>query len=288
MTTYAAALQRGRATLSGAGVENAALDARLLLADAARVDMAALIARSSDPLPPLAGQAFRDHQHRRAAGEPVARILGHREFWGLPFEVNAATLVPRPDTETLVEVVLAELRGRHDARITICDLGTGSGAIPIALLCELPEPQAVAVDISEAALAVARRNAAKLGVAGRICFRPGNFAEEPQGRFDVVVSNPPYVPSNVIASLERDVRDFEPLIALDGGADGLEAYRTILARMPGMLALGGLVALEVGYDQGEAVARLCRERMFNEVAIICDLAGIGRVVVARATDRQTA
>lgn len=284
MTTFGSALGQARSLLGGAAVDSPALDARLLLADAAGLSTAALIARSADALPPLVSERFAHHLLRRTKGEPVARILGTKEFWGLPFEVSPDTLVPRPDTEILVEKVLSAFAGRRDDALSICDLGAGSGIIAIALLRELPGANGVAVDISKPALDIARRNAEALGVAGRLSFCHGDFAKQPEGRFDIVVSNPPYVRSGVIAGLEREVRDYEPIAALDGGADGLDAYRAILARMPGMLNGRGLLALEVGCGQDEAVAALCRDDMLNEVAIGFDLAGIGRVVTGWAPD----
>ena len=281
MTTYAAALNEARAALRAAGVESPALDARLLLCDAARIDSAALIANGNDPLPDLARQCFDRHLQRRVSGEPVARIVGYKEFWGLPFEVTPATLVPRADTETLVEAVLAELRGRHHEQLSICDLGTGSGAILLALLRELPNARGLGVDISPAAVEASRSNAAALAFAERSEFRVGDFARQPDGFFDVIVSNPPYIRSAAIAGLERDVRDYEPRVALDGGADGLDAYRSILSRARLLLNDTGFVAFEVGFDQSDAVTELCRANMLNQVAVTCDLAGVRRVVLAR-------
>jgi release factor glutamine methyltransferase len=281
VTTYGAARAAARAALAARGIDSAALDARLLLAAAAGLDMAALIARANDELPDLAERRFAAHLRRRLDGEPVARILGEKEFWGLSFEVNEATLLPRPDTETLVEAVVAEARRSLPPSISICDLGTGCGAILIALLTELPQAHGIGTDLSEDALAAARRNAEQLGVGDRIAFRCVDFTKGPDDPFDVVVSNPPYIPSGAIQGLAREVRDFDPLAALDGGHDGLAAYRAILARADRLLAAGGLLAFEVGHDQGEAVAALCRAAGIDDVAVVGDLAGIGRVVVGR-------
>lgn len=278
MTTFGAALGEGRSALKAGGIENAALDARLLLARAARIDMAALIARSGDELPELAYAAFKDHLKRRRRGEPLARIFGEAEFYGLTIGLNAATLAPRPETETLVEIVLEEARSRFAADVSICDLGTGSGAIAIALLSALPQARAVATDISEEALAMARLNAERHGVHSRLKFRLAGFAATPRCRFDIVVSNPPYIRSAVIPTLQREVREHDPLIALDGGADGLAAYRAILAWAGTMLAPGGFLALEIGHDQGEAVAGLSREAGLSNVRIHPDLGGRARVV----------
>jgi len=281
VTTYAAALSAARAELAAAGIDSAALDARLLLAAAAGLDMAALIARANDELPDLAQRQFATHLRRRLHGEPLARIHGEKEFWGLPFELNEATLVPRSDTEALVDAVVTEARRSFAPSISICDLGTGCGAILIALLTELPEARGIGTDLSERALAAARRNAEKLGLADRIAFRCVDFAEGPDGPFDVVVSNPPYVRSGAIQGLAREVRDFDPLAALDGGEDGLAAYRSILARADRLVADGGLLAFEVGHDQGEAVAMLCQAAGIDDMRLVTDLAGIGRVVVGR-------
>ena len=278
MTTFAAALAEGRAVLEASGIENAALDARLLLARAAGIDLAALIARSGDELPELAHAAFKDHLKRRRFGEPLPRIFGEAEFYGLTFKLNAATLVPRPETETLVEIVLQEERRRFSPDISICDLGTGSGAIVIALLSELKKACAVATDISEDALAIARENAERHGVHSRLKLRVADFAASPGGQFDIVVSNPPYIRRAVIPTLGREVREHDPLVALDGGPDGLAAYRSILAQAGTMLAPSGFLALEIGYDQGEAVAGLCREAGLSNVHIHPDLAGRARVV----------
>jgi release factor glutamine methyltransferase len=279
--TYGEALASGRGALQRNGIASAGLDARLLLADAAGIGMAALIARAPDLLPTLADASFRNHILRRAAGEPVARILGKTEFWGLPFKVNAATLLPRADTETLVAAVLEEAQ-RLPPEISICDLGTGSGAIVIALLRELPQARAVATDISEDALQMARRNAETLGVLSRLRLRNVGFAEEQEGPFHVVVSNPPYIRSDVIPTLEREVRDHEPLAALDGGPDGFAAYRTILAQAGRLMAAGGILGLEVGFDQSETVAALCRGAGLGAVTIRRDLSGNARVVIARS------
>jgi release factor glutamine methyltransferase len=245
--------------------------------------MAALIARGREDLPEVARAAFDARIKRRLGGEPVARILGEKEFWGLPIAVGPAVLVPRPETEILVDTVLAEIRRRFPPDVVIADLGTGSGAVLIALLKELPEARGIATDISEEALAVARANADRLGVADRIAFECVSFAEGPCGRFDVVVANPPYIRSDAIGGLEREVREHDPRAALDGGPDGLTYYRTILQRVDSLLADGGLLGLEVGADQGEAVAALCRAAGLNEVSVLPDLAGRDRVVTAVAT-----
>jgi release factor glutamine methyltransferase len=283
MTTYGEALSNARATLSEAGVENAGLDARLLLAAASRLDMAALIAHGREDLPAVAQTAFDHHMRRRLKGEPVARILGEKEFWGLPLAVGPSVLVPRPDTETLVEVVLAEMQRRLPGDVMICDLGTGSGAILIALLTALPDARGKATDISPEALAMARLNAERHRVASRVEFEQADFAAGPDGPFHVVVANPPYIRSHVIAKLRAEVRDHDPSIALDGGPDGLAAYGAILKRIDSLLVGGGLLGFEVGHDQGDSVAALCRDNGLGEVRVHPDLTGTGRVVTAVRT-----
>lgn len=286
MTTYAEALAKARAALTAPWIDNPALDARLLLADAAGVDTAALIARGDEPVPALAYAAFKDHLRRRLRGEPVARILGETEFHGLALSLSPATFLPRPDTEALVDAVLEEARGRFPPTVNVCDLGTGTGAIAIALLVGLPEAHATAIDISPDALATAIKNAERHGVRPRLTFEVAAFAAAPGGAFDIVVSNPPYIRSADIAALEPPVRLYDPRTALDGGGDGLAAYRMILGRIDTLLAADGLLAVEIGFDQGEAVTALCRQAGLHEVRIERDLGGRDRVVVARRGSRK--
>lgn len=281
MRSVGAALAAARAAFAEAGIDTAALDARLLLSEAARLDTTALLARPERTLPADADARFSSHVARRLSGEPVGRILSLREFWGMPFRVGSATLEPRPDTETLVEAALQEARRlKSGPEFTICDLGTGTGAILIALLSELPEATGTAADVSPAAIGIARENAETLGVATRISFYVGDFAEGPDGPFDMVVSNPPYVRSADLAALPREVRDHDPRAALDGGADGLSAYRTIIGRAHGLLRQGGILAFEVGQDQAEAVSDLCAHGGLSVRRQVADLSGKARVVVA--------
>jgi release factor glutamine methyltransferase len=281
MTTFGEALAAARARLCDAGAATPGLDARLLMAAAAGLDAAALIARSREPLPCLAQSRFDAHLKRRLGGEPVARIIGEKEFWSLAFAIDGAVLAPRPETEILVEVALGEARRRFPPDIHICDLGTGSGAVIVALLVELPDARGTAMDLSEEALRVARRNAERHGVALRLSLEQGDFASKPEGPFDVVVSNPPYIRTETISRLAPEVREYDPHLALDGGWDGLEAYRAILARAPELIRADGVIALETGHDQSAAVADLCRLAGLAEVRIVSDLSGTERVVVAR-------
>ena len=218
---------------------------------------------------------------RRLAGEPVSRIVGEREFWGLTFKLNDATLVPRPETEMLVERGLAEVGGLDRARIL--DLGTGTGCIAISLLTEYSDMSAVAVDLSEDAVRMARLNAARLGVADRLDVRLGSWFDplEATERFDLIVSNPPYIETAAIDTLMVEVRDHDPRLALDGGPDGLEPYRIIAREAPAFLRPEGLVLLEIGSGHGAAVTDIFAEAGFGEVKVERDLAGLDRVIAAR-------
>lgn len=265
--------------LKTAGVDNPRLDARILAGHVLGLESSQTFLRGDETLTDAQSRALGDMVARRAAREPVSRILGRREFWGLPFIVTPATLDPRADTETLVSAVL-DHRDRTVTAPRILDLGTGTGCIALALLHEIPEATAVAVDASAAALNVARANAAALGLASRIGFARGNWAEGLAGPFDIIVSNPPYLSAGDMARLEPEVC-FDPRAALDGGADGLAAYRAILADAPRIAAPGALAAVEVGQGQDAAVAELAVRAGLRVVEIRADLGGIARVVVAQ-------
>lgn len=288
MTTIAAALAEARACLSAGAIDNPALDARLLLAAASGLSASRILAGGEASLPEGALRTLRAMTARRAAGEPVARILGEKEFWGMPLRLAAATLVPRPDTETLVEAALDAVRAhRLPADLALCDLGTGSGAIALALLRELPEATAVATDISAEALAAAAANAESLGLGARISFVRADFAAGPAGPFHLVVSNPPYVRSGDLAGLPREVRDHDPVAALDGGPDGYSAYRTIALRLCDLIYPGGIAALETGAGQSETVAAILKSSGLTLVETRRDLAGISRAVVAMRQSAQS-
>jgi len=218
------------AKLTTQAIESAELDARLLVGAALDLDLTGLIAVAARPI--TEDEAFRldRFMRRRLAGEPVARILGFKEFWGLPMHLSPATLVPRPDTETVVELALEIWRGEpyRNPQPRIADIATGSGAILLALLSEMPEAEGVGTDISPAALHTASSNAVRLGFASRAAFVACNYAAALSGAFDLMVSNPPYIRSAEIAELASEVRDYDPLGALDGGADGLDAYRALI------------------------------------------------------------
>ena len=263
------------------------LDARLLVCAACGIDHGGLI---RDPDVPLgaAAAALRAFAARRLLREPVSRILGAREFWGLPLAIDRSVLDPRADTEVLVRAVLDGLGGRRGAALGVLDLGTGSGAILCALLHELPGACGLGVDRSLPACRAARRNLQRLDLGKRARVVCGCWGDALAAPFDVVVANPPYIRSGDIAGLEPDVRDHDPVAALDGGLDGLDAYRAIVPRLRALLAPGGLAALECGWDQGGAVAGMMETTGLTGVAIHLDLAGHSRVVtgsVAGDADR---
>ncbi len=286
MTTIASALIAARRRLQTAGIDSAALDARLLLGKAAGIDMSALIAGSRNMLPTETNAAFDAFCDRRARHEPVARILGTKEFRGLSIALNEATLVPRPETEILVDAVL-DVAGKSPGRpLRICDLGTGSGAILIALVSELDQATGIGVDISRPALDVALANARQHGVADRIGFIHGDFSAPLGEAFDMVVANPPYIQQGDMAGLQADVRDYDPALALDGGPDGMAALRVIAARLPGLLKPGGTAFVEIGAGQGDSVAALFAGQGLEIGAIRPDLAGIERVVIAQKPIEQ--
>jgi release factor glutamine methyltransferase len=278
--TRAQALRSLRQILAEAGLETAALDARLLVLAALRIPAAELIARPDLPLAPPEAETLAAFARRRLAHEPVARIAGEREFWGLPFALSPETLVPRPDTETLVETALGLVPDRR-APLRIADLGTGSGCLLVALLHERPEATGLGVDLSFGALVTARRNAQANGVGARAHFALSRWADGVAGPFDLVVSNPPYIASPVIPGLDPEVREHDPLLALDGGPDGLEPYRIILGEAGRLLAPGGLLVVEIGYDQAQAVKGLAEAHALEILTIAHDLSGNPRCVAMK-------
>ena len=263
--------------LAARGIETAALDVRLLLQAASGLRHEDIVAEPDLVLSADGTARFWSFIDRRCAFEPVSRIIGFREFYGRSFRVTPAVLDPRADTETLIDAALALVRGKGQLRIL--DLGTGSGAIAVTLLAELPEATVVATDLSAAALQVAKGNAAALGVADRASFVAANWFDGVDRQFDLIVSNPPYIPLGDIAGLAADVRDFDPARALDGGPDGLEAYRRIASGAGGFLAPRGHVVLEIGAGQENEVNELFRAHGFVLDARHFDLAGHIRCVV---------
>ena len=276
------------AQFKSAGIDSAELDARILVGSVLGLDLTGLIAAAARILTDDEAERLEGFARRRIAGEPVARILGLKEFWGLPLRLSPATLVPRPDTETVVEAALEILRAesRRDSPLRIADLGTGSGAILLALLSELPDAFGVGTDISVPALRTARDNARQLGFAARAAFVACDYAAALSGPFDLIVSNPPYIRSAQIASLDAEVRDHDPRRALDGGFDGLDAYRLIAPEARRLLTPGGALVLEVGHGQSGDVQELLAAAGATPAGPPkSDLAGIRRAVTGRFLPR---
>jgi release factor glutamine methyltransferase len=272
------------ARLRASAIESAEIDARILAGAVLGLDLTGVIAAASRLLTPEQSMRLEDFARRRSSGEPVARIVGCKEFWGLPLQLSAATLVPRPDTETVVELALEMMRAapHPDRRLRIADIGTGSGAILLALLAELPDAYGVGTDISEAALRTARTNAIYLGLDLRAGFVACDFAAALSGTFDLIVSNPPYIRSAEIATLATEVRDHDPHRALDGGADGLDAYRALVPQAARLLAQRGALVVEVGHGQSADVQGLMTAAGLTlEGPPKADLAGIRRAVSGR-------
>jgi release factor glutamine methyltransferase len=272
------------ARFKSGGIESAELDARILAGAALGLDLTGLVIAAARPITAAEAARLEELARRRLAGEPVARILGMREFWGLPLQLTAATLVPRPDTETVVELSLEMLRAVSpaDRRLRIADLGTGSGAILLALLSELPEADGFGTDISEAALRTASGNAAALGLADRAAFIACDYAAALSGPLDLVVSNPPYIRSSDIAALSIEVRDHDPRLALDGGTDGLDAYRALIPQAARLLAPRGVLVLETGHGQsGDIQELMAAAGLTVDRPAKADLAGIRRAVAGR-------
>ncbi|HTJ58289.1 MAG TPA: peptide chain release factor N(5)-glutamine methyltransferase [Devosiaceae bacterium] len=262
-----------------ADVDTPELDARLLAEAAFDFDRLALTLNEQNEAPDAGLAKLADFAGRRLQGEPVARILGHKEFYGLDFVLNDATLVPRPETELLVDLALEALRPLEAP--VLLDLGTGSGCVAIAILVHAPNARAVATDLSEEAIAAARENAIRHGVLDRISFRAGSWCGPllPAEQFDVVVSNPPYVESDIVEQLQVEVSEFDPHLALDGGEDGLAAYRAIAAGIPDRLRPGAQVIVEIGSEQGLEVGAIFSAAGFVGIDIRKDLAGLDRVVI---------
>jgi release factor glutamine methyltransferase len=283
--TVAGARREWMAKFRASGLESPELDARILVGHALSLDHAGLAAAGARSLTAEEESAIAALGRRRLAREPVARIVGIKEFWSLQLRVDAATLVPRPETETVVAAALAAIveRGARESALRIADLGTGSGAILLALLTELPNAFGIGSDASPGALALARDNARRLGFAraARVGYVACDLVAALRGPFDVIVSNPPYIASNDIARLPPEVRLFDPRLALDGGPDGLDFYRAIAASAPALLAPGGIAVVELGTGQAEPVAALLQGVGLAPSPPRSDLNGVPRALVAR-------
>ncbi|MDQ6432819.1 peptide chain release factor N(5)-glutamine methyltransferase [Mesorhizobium sp. LHD-90] len=283
-------LRVGREMFSAAGIDDPALDARLLVEHFTGTTRAHAIVSPRRPVEAAVAARVTAAFERRLAGEPVHRIIGFRAFYGLDLLISPATLEPRPDTETLVDAMLPFVRetaGRKGS-CRILDLGTGTGAIALALLSEVEAAVATGVDVSRDALAAATENARRIGVTDRFTPLLSDWFENVSGRWDVIVSNPPYIPTESIAGLAREVRDHEPLKALDGGEDGLDAYRRIAGRAKNHLDADGRIGLEIGFDQKRSVTAVFVESGFVPAGSAKDLGGNDRVLIfATKTSRAT-
>jgi release factor glutamine methyltransferase len=284
-TSIAEAILQGAHQLRLAGVSEARREAGSLLAHALGRDRSFILAHAEDVIGDETAETFRQYVERRADGEPLQYITGHQEFFNLDFEVTRDVLIPRPETELLIETAL-KLFAEWRKTPVICDVGTGSGCIAITLVHEIPGARATAIDISPDALAIARRNASRHGVAERIdfilsdCFSAFKNSDQ---KFDFIVSNPPYVGEGEIAFLQREVRNFEPHIALAAGADGLSIIRRLLLETAGFLKPDGFFLFEIGFSQAAAIEQLVDRRTWNIIGIYSDLQGIPRTIALRRT-----
>jgi len=289
-----AALKEGMARLRAASVPSSTLAAELLLMHVLGRDRAWLYTHSESRMDGTAVQDYFALLSRRSAGEPTQYLTGKQEFWGLEFEVTPAVLIPRPETEHVIEIALERLgprgikidmvTGKPSPPLRVADVGTGSGCLAVALAHELPHAEVVATDISEAALEVARRNAARHGASDRVRFDRTNLLEaigRPLGTFDLIVSNPPYVARSEADTLQREVRDHEPHAALFGGLTGIEIYAQLIEQAAALLAPRGILVLELGYNSADAVRRMFHvQQRWANVAVTKDLAGTPRVLAA--------
>lgn len=276
--SIAEALRQAAQSLEQSGVAEARRDASSLLSHVMERDRTFVISHAEDLLDEDELERFAKAVARRAAGEPTQYITGMQDFFGRAFRVTPDVLIPRPETELLVEAALQVMKTNS----MICDVGTGSGCIAVTLLCERSDARAVAIDVSDAALEIARQNARKHSVHDRIEFlRSDCFSEldATQQQFDLIVSNPPYVAGNMLSGLQREVRDHEPLIALSPGADGLSVIRRLLVEAPQFIRGHGYLLMEIGFDQGEAVRTLMDDNVWTLREILPDLQCIPRIVV---------
>lgn len=270
------AIAFGARRLAAAGIDSPRLEARLLLAHALGCHVADLL---DAPIRRVDTGPFAVLVDRRTRREPLALILGHREFWSLRFAVSPATLIPRPESETLIEAAMRLFPDRS-AALRILDFGTGTGCLLLAALSEFPQAFGIGVDRVEEAAALARANAVNLGLAGRAAFVCGSWDDALSGEFDLILSNPPYIASDAIRDLMPDVRHFEPRSALDGGPDGLQAYRSIIPAIPPLLTAGGAAIIELGKGQAAAAGALANAEKLT-ISAVRDLAGTPRALVLR-------
>jgi release factor glutamine methyltransferase len=274
--TLADTLRNAGQRLAVAGVENHAFDARLLIMTALGLERSQMVSQAERVLNDNEIQNVENLISRREAREPVGRIFGEREFWSLPFKLNEATLEPRPDSETLVETVIKLAAGRPGLRLL--DLGTGSGCLLLSLICEMPDATGLGIDIAPRAVDMANINAANIGLDGCAKFEVGNWMDHVTEQFDIVLSNPPYIPTEEIPLLMPEVRDHDPLRALNGGNDGLDIYRLLIPRVSRVMKPGGFVIFEVGLGQADAVEMLLHDAKMKDVTKYKDFSGIERCV----------
>ena len=268
--------------LSRAGIESARLDARLLIAHALGIDASSLVLARPIEISDADVSAIDALVARREKKEPVSRIVGEREFWSLPFRITAATLDPRPDTETLVQTALEVVKEYDVSPLHIIDVGVGSGCILLSLLSEWPNAFGLGIDVSVEALEVARHNACALGLSNRTSFITADWLSGIEGQFDLIVSNPPYISVDEAEALPREVKEFDPDLALYGGVDGLDAYRTLAPESLSRLRRGGMLLLEIGHAQRSAVADILSQNGYRDISVHKDLAGRSRCVSAFA------
>ena len=279
--TVGAFLCQAGQLLRAAAIESPRIEARLLLAHAMDTTTETLLRDPRAEVPPDAVARFRAAMAQRLAHMPMAQITGRAGFWTLDLKVSAETLIPRPDSEALIEAVLASgIRPRR-----ILDLGTGTGCLLLAALSEFPESHGIGVDLVPGAAALARSNAARNGLAARASFLVGNWADSLAGRFDLILSNPPYIRASAIAALMPEVALHEPASALDGGPDGLDAYRAILTDLSRVLVEGGLAVLELGQGQAGAVSALARAQGLSIAGVRADLGGIPRAMILELSQK---
>jgi release factor glutamine methyltransferase len=279
-TARSEALASLEKTFQISGIENPAREARISLCAASGLSPVALIVGPGEPLGSAAWKV-QEVAERRAVGEPLSRIVGKREFWGLSFAITPQVLDPRPETETIVEAALSILSDRREDPLRILDLGVGSGALLCALLTEFGAARGIGVDVSADATEVAQGNLRACGLSLGAEIRVGDWTSGLEGRFDLIVSNPPYIPTADLPWLPREVRDFDPWLALDGGIDGLDAYRRILPESRRLLAPGGWLLAELGATQAADVTAIANQCGFTDVRTYQDLAGVNRVMAIR-------
>ncbi|MBT4880911.1 MAG: peptide chain release factor N(5)-glutamine methyltransferase [Alphaproteobacteria bacterium] len=273
------ALRKGAEALRNASIENPPHEARLLLSLVLKKDKGFVFANPERPINQDEWQSYQQMINRRSHHEPISRIRGEREFWSLPFYLSQETLDPRPDTEVLVEGVLNDLKENNQTvsePFRILDLGTGTGCLLLSLLSELPNSWGLGVDLSSGAIQTAKRNATQLRLSGRASFAMSDWATSIDGQFDIIVSNPPYICAQGMEKLEKSVRSFDPPLALDGGADGLEAYRTLMPQIPDILTENGTFCIEMGALQAKSLLPIVEKSNLRVAKQLFDLKGIER------------